>query len=71
VNADLIASGPSPLRPIWPLCSGTDIIPHYQYAYFDDSRHVEIKRPLWTVTTPVNETSSYSVVQYTWNDALL
>jgi hypothetical protein len=40
VNADLIASGPSPLRPIWPLCSGTDIIPHYQDACFDDSRQV-------------------------------
>jgi hypothetical protein len=71
VNANLIASGPSPLRPIWPLCSGTEIIPHYLYPHFDDSWHVEIKRPLWTVTTPVNETSSYSVVQHARNDAPL
>jgi predicted ABC-type ATPase len=66
VNSDPIASGPSPLRPIW-----SDIIPHYQHVYFDDSRHVEIKRSLWTVTTPVNATSGYRVVQYARNDALL
>ena len=52
-------------------CSSTDITPHYQYAYFDDGRHVEIKRPLWTVTTPVNEASSYRVVQHARNNALL
>lgn len=45
-------------------------IPRYPYAYFNDSRHVEIRRPLWTVTTPVSETSSYRVVEYARNDAL-
>jgi hypothetical protein len=56
------------VRRIWPLPQQHGHHSYYQYAYFDDGRHVEIKRTLWRVTTPVNKTSSYRVVHYARND---